>query len=174
MKYAGVVAVILVSFVIGFSGCSQQKGGETPKQEYVTKALTPAKAEVKGANFVAELSELQVSMTVDTASKEIASTPSLNGRYKVTNVSKDFLEVHGVTFEYLDQGGKPIAFKSGEKISKASLSLSSLKPGEFVEGSLDVTIPRAAIKELGKIDINLVHVTSPLKRETLTLPEKIE
>jgi len=39
-----------------------------------------------------------------------------------------------------------------------------------------VTIPRKAIKEkvLGKIEINLVYVPSPLKRETLILSGKVE
>jgi hypothetical protein len=54
--------------------------------------------------------------------------------------------------------------------------LKVIKPEEITEGSLDVTIPRTAFKEkaLGKIEINLVYVSSPLKRETLTLSEKIE
>jgi len=41
---------------------------------------------------------------------------------------------------------------------------------------LDVTIPANAIKAkpLGKIEVNLVYVLSPLKRETLVLSEKIE
>jgi hypothetical protein len=54
--------------------------------------------------------------------------------------------------------------------------LKIIQPGETLEGSIDATIPRVAIKEkaLGKIEINLVYVPSPLKRETLTLPEKIE
>jgi len=56
------------------------------------------------------------------------------------------------------------------------LFLKAIKPGEITEGSLDVTIPRMAVKEkaLGKIEINLVYVPSPLKRETLTLSEKVE
>jgi hypothetical protein len=76
----------------------------------------------------------------------------------------------------LDEAGKTIPFTSGEKISKVSLFLKAIKPGEITEGSLDTTIPRLAIKEkaLGKIEINLVYVPSPLKRETLILPEKIE
>ncbi len=67
-----------------------------------------------------------------------------------------------------------IAFSSGDKIAKATLSLSVLKPGENAEGSLDVTMPRTAIKSLGKIDIDVVYVPSPLKRETLNLTEKVE
>jgi len=52
----------------------------------------------------------------------------------------------------------------------------AFKPEEVTEGSLDVTIPRKAIKEkvLGKIGINLVYIPSPLKRETLTLSGKVE
>ncbi|MBM4350064.1 MAG: hypothetical protein FJ106_09305 [Deltaproteobacteria bacterium] len=110
-------------------------------------------------------------------STKITTTPSLRGNIKVTNISKDILVIQGVTLgEYLDEAGKPIAFSSGGKVSKASGFWGTLKPEEVTEGSLDATIPRKAIKEkvLGKIEINLVYVTSPLKRETLTHSEKIE
>jgi hypothetical protein len=167
---------ILIALVlaIGFFGCSREKTAEGPKQESITKNLVPAKAEVKGTSFVAELSDLQVSMIVNSASKEIVETPRLSAHYKITNTSKDLLEVQGVTVEYLDQSGNPIAFSSGDKITKASLSLNALKPGDVADGSLDVTMPRKAVKELAKINIDVVYIPSPLKRETLSLPEKIE
>ena len=147
-----------------------------PKQEKITKNLVPPTAELKGRHFLVELSHLQVGMIVDITSKEIAETPSLSGHIKITNKSKDILDIQALTLEYLDEDGKPIPFKFGEKIAKASLFLKVIKPGEITEGSLDVTIPRMAFKEkaLGKIEINLVYVPSPLKRETLTLSEKIE
>ena len=165
-----------LSLVVGFFGCSKEQKVEAPKQEQVTKNLVPPKAEVKGQNFLVELNDLKVAMTVDTASKEIVETPSLKGNVKITNTSKDILDIQAVTLEYFDDAGKPISFKSGEKIAKASLFLKAIKPGEITEGSLDVTIPRAAVKEkaLGKIEVNLVYVPSPLKREVLTLPEKVE
>ena len=165
-----------LSLVVGFYGCSKEQKVEAPKQEQITKNLVPPKAEMKGQNFNVELNDLKVGMTVDTASKEIVETPSLRGNVKITNVSKDILDIQAVTLEYLDDAGNPIAFKSGEKIAKASLFLKAIKPGEITEGSLDVTIPRAAVKEkaLGKIEVNLVYVPSPLKREVLTLPEKLE
>jgi hypothetical protein len=55
----------------------------------------------------------------------------------------------------LDEDGKPIPFKFGEKIAKASLFWKVINPEEITEGSLDVTIPRMALKEkaLGKIEI---------------------
>ena len=164
-----------LSLVVGFYGCSKEQKAEAPKQEQVNKDLVPPKAEMKGQNFDVELNDLKVAMTVDTASKEIVETPSLKGNVKITNLSKDILDIQAVTLEYLDEAGTPIAFKSGEKIAKASLFLKAIKPGEVTEGSLDVTIPRAALKEnaLGKIEVNLVYVPSPLKRETLTLPEKV-
>jgi hypothetical protein len=86
------------------------------------------------------------------------------------------LDIQAVTLEYLDEAGKPIGFKSGEKIAKVYPFWRALKPEEVIQGSLDTTIPRAVVKEkvLGKIEINVVYVPSPLKRETLTLPEKIE
>jgi hypothetical protein len=76
----------------------------------------------------------------------------------------------------LDAAGKPIAFTSEDKIATVYPFWKVLKPEESSEGSLDVTIPRLAVKEkaLGKIEISLVYVPSPLKRETLTLSEKVE
>jgi hypothetical protein len=86
------------------------------------------------------------------------------------------LDIQGVTVEYLDQDGKPILFESGEKIATASPYLRITKPEKTTDGSLDVTIPRKAIKEkaLGKIEISLVYIPSPLNRETIVFPEKIE
>jgi hypothetical protein len=138
--------------------------------------LVPPKAELKGQNFLVELSDLQVLTVVDTASKEIVETPSLRGHIKITNKSKDVLDIQAVTLEYLNEAGKPIPFKPEEKIDKVYPFWKALPPEGITEGSLDVTIPKMAIKEkaLGKIEINLVYVPSPLKRETLTLSEKIE
>jgi hypothetical protein len=179
MHYKKILVLIPLCLAIGFLGCSskEEKKAGAPKQEKITKNLVPAKAEIAGQNFSAELSDLKVEMTVDTASKEIVDTPRLTGHIKVTNKSKDIIDVQAATVEYLDVAGNQIAFKSGEKISKVtSYWLKIIRPGETVEGSMDATIPRAAVKEktLGKIEINLVYVPSPLKRETLSLPEKIE
>ena len=176
MHFKKIFIFIALCVAIGFLGCAKEQKVEAPKQERITKNLVPAKAEIKGENFLVELSDLQVVMDVDTASKEIVETPSLRGHIKITNESKDILDIQAVTFEYLDEAAKPIPFTSGEKISKVSLFLKAIKPGETTEGSLDTTIPRMAIKEkaLGKVEINLVYVPSPLKRETLILSEKVE
>jgi len=175
MHFKKIFILITLCVAIGFLGCAKEKA-EAPTQERITKNLVPPKAEIKGQNFLVEISDLQVVMDVDTASKEIIETPSLRGHIKITNQSKDILDIQAVTLEYSDEAGKPIAFKSGEKIVTASLFLKAIKPGEITEGSLDVTIPRMAIKEkaLGRIEINLVYVPSPLKRETLILSEQVE
>ncbi len=167
--------VLSLSLAIGFFGCAKEQKVEAPKREQVTKDLVPGKVEVKGQNFSLDLSDLKVSMTVDTASKEIVETPSLKGNAKIINESKDIVDIKAVTLEYLDGAGKPIPFKSGDKIAKASMFLTAIKPGELAEGSLDVTIPRAAVKEnaLSKIEVALVYVPSPLKQEVLTLSEKL-
>jgi len=177
MHFKKIFIFIALCLIVGFLGCSkEEKKAEAPKQERITKNLVPPKAEAKGQNFLVELSDLQVVMDVDTASKEIIETPTLRGHIKITNQSKDILDIQAVTLEYSNEAGKPIPFQSGEKISTASLFLKAIKPGEITEGSLDVTIPRMAVKEkaLGSIEINLVYVPSPLKRETLTLSEKVE
>jgi hypothetical protein len=170
------IIFIGLSLAIGFFGCAKEQKMETPKQEQITKNLVPPKAEVKGQVFLVELSDLKVVMTVNIASKEIVETPSLKGNIKITNKSKDILDIQALTLEYLDESGKPIPYKSKEKIVKVYPFWKALQPEGIAEGSLDVTIPANAIKEkpLGKLEVNLVYVPSPLKRETLTLSEKIE
>ena len=170
------IIFIGLSLAIGIFGCAKEQKVEAPKQEQITKNLVPPKAEVKGQAFLVELSDLKVIMTVNIASKEIVETPSLKGHIKITNQSKDILDIQAVTFEYLDEAGKSIPFKPEEKIEKVYPFWKALPPEGITEGSLDVTIPKMAIKEraLGKIEINLVYVPSPLKRETLILSEKIE
>ena len=176
MRFTKIFTILALSLAIGFLGCTTDKKVEAPKQEQIEKNLVPPKAEVKGQNFAVELTDLKVAMTVDTASKEITETPKLSGRIKITNKSKDVLDIQGITFEYLNEAGKPIAFTAGEKIATVYPFWKAVKPEEITEGSLDVTIPRMAVKEkaLGKIEINLVYVPSPLNRETLTLSEKVE
>jgi len=176
MHFKKIFVFIALCLVIGFFGCDKEKKIEAPKLDQVTKNLIPPKAELKGQNFLVELSDLQIVTIVDIATKEIVETPSLRGRVKITNKSKDILDIQAVTLEYLDEAGKPIPFKSGEKISKVSLFLKTIKPEEITEGSLEATFPRMAIKEkaLGKMEINLVYVPSLLKREALEILIKIE
>ena len=176
MHFIKIFMLIGLSLAIGLFGCTAEKKAEGPKQERITKKLVPEKSELKGQNFLVELSDLQVFTVVDTASKEIVETPSLRGHIKVTNKSKDVLDIQAITLEYLDEAGKEIPFKPEEKIDKVYPFWKALQPEGMTEGSMEVTIPKMAIKEkpLGKIEINLVYVPSPLKRETLTLSEKIE
>jgi hypothetical protein len=176
MRIKKIFIFLALSLVIGLWGCSKEQKVEAPKQEQVTKNLVPSKTEAKGPNFSVELSDLKISSTVDTASKEIVETPRLSGSVKIVNSSKDILDIQGITLEYLDEGGKPIAFKSGEKISKVSSYFKPIKPEETFDGSIDATIPRAAVKEkvLAKIEVNVVYIPSPLRRETVTVQEKIE
>jgi hypothetical protein len=176
MHFTKIFIIIALSLAIGLFGCTKEQKVEAPKQEQITKSLVPPKAEVKSQNFLVELSDLQVVATVDIASKEIVETPSLKGHIKITNKSKNMLDIQAVTLEYLDETGKPIPFKPEEKIEKVYPFWKVLQPEGITEGSLDVTIPKMAIKgkALGKIEINLVYVPSPLSRETLTLSEKVE
>ena len=176
MHLTKILTLLTLSLAIGVLGCSKEQKVEAPRQEQVTKNLVPPRVGVKGQSFSLELNDLKVAMTVDTASKEIVETPSLKGNVRITNISKDILDIQAVTLEYLDEAGKAIAFKSGEKIAKASMFLKVIKPEQTTEGYLDVTIPRAAVKEkaLGKIEVNLVYVPSPLRREVMTLSEKLE
>ncbi len=176
MHFTKIFILIGLILAIGLFGCAAEKKAEAPKQEQITKNLVPPKAEVKGPAFLVELSDLKVVTTVNTASKEIVETPNLKGNIKITNKSKDILDIQAVTLEYLDEAGKPIPYKPEEKIVKVYPFWKALQPEGIAEGSLDVTIPMNAIKEksLRKIEVNLVYVPSPLKRETLILSEKVE
>jgi len=175
MYFKKLLVFVALSMVIGFVGCAKAKV-EAPRQERITKKMIPPKAEIKGTNFLIEISDLQVIMIEDTATKEIVETPNLRGSIKITNKSKDNLDIQALALEYLDAAGKPIAFQTGERITKASMYFKVIKPEESFDGQLDVTIPMKAIKEktLGKIEVNLIYIASPLSRETATFPEKIE
>jgi hypothetical protein len=169
------VGLSLAVGVFGF-GCSAEKKVESPKVEQVTTNLVPPKAEVKGPAFLLEVSDLKIVTLTNPASKEIVETPVLKGSIKITNKSKDILDIQAITLEYLDEAGKPIPYKPEEKIVKVYSFWKALQPDGTTEGSLDVTVPTNAIKEksLKKIEFSLVYVPSPLKRETLTLPETIQ
>ncbi|MFC1866902.1 hypothetical protein ACFL0H_02030 [Thermodesulfobacteriota bacterium] len=175
MHFKKTFILIVLSVAVGFFGCTQEKA-EAPKQQRITKKLIPPKAEVTGANFLIEFSDLEVITIEDTTSKEIVETPNLRGRIKITNKSKDNLDIQALTLEYLDVAGKPIDFLPEETIKKATLYFRVIKPEESFQGQLDVTIPMKAIKEkaLEKIEVNLVYIASPLNRETAIFPEKIE
>jgi len=176
MHFKKIFILIALCVAIGFLGCAKEQKVEAPTQEQITKNLVPPKGEVKGQAFLVELSDIKVVMTVNIASKEIVETPSLKGNIKITNKSKDILDIQAVTLEYLDEAGKPIPYKPEEKIVKVYPFWKALQPEGIEEGTLDVTIPANAIKEkaLGKIEINLVYVPSPLNREILILSEKVE
>ena len=176
MHFIKTFILIVLSLAIGIFACTKEQKSEAPKQERITKNLATQKSELKGQNFFVELTDLKVLTVVDTASKEIVETPSLRGNIKITNKSKDILDIQAVTLEYLDEAGKPIPFKPEEKIDKVYAFWKALQPEGITEGTLDVTIPKMAVtgKVLGKIEINLVYVSSPLKRETLILSEKVE
>ena len=177
MHFIKIFILIALSLVIGLFSCTkEEKKVGAAKQEQITKSLVPPKAELKGQNFLVELSDLQIVMSVDTASKEIVETPTLRGNIKITNNSKDILDIQAVTLEYLDEAGKPIPYKPEEKIVKVSPFWKAIPPEGVTDGTLDVTIPTKAIKEksLRKIEVDLVYVPSPLKREILTLSEKVE
>ena len=96
MHFKKMFIFIALCLAIGFFGCAKEKKVEDPKQERITKNLVPPKAELKGQNFLVGLSDLQVFTIVDIASKEIVETPSLKGSIKITNKSKDILDIQAV------------------------------------------------------------------------------
>jgi hypothetical protein len=133
MHFTKIFIFIGLSLAIGFLGCAERKV-EAPTQEQITKNLVPPKSEVKGSAFLVELSDLKVVMTVNIASKEMVETPSLKGKIKITNKSKDVLDIQALALEYLDEAGKPIPYKSGEKIEKVRPFWKALQPEDIAKG----------------------------------------
>ena len=176
MHFIKIFIVIVLSLAIGIFACTKERKVEAPTQEQITKNLVPPKAEVKGQAFLVELNDLKIVTTVNISTKEIVGTPSLKGNIKITNKSKDILDIQAVTLEFQNEAGKEIAYKPDEKIEKVYPFWKILQPEGTAEGTLDITVPTNAIKEksLKKIEVNLVYVPSPLKRETLILSEKVE
>jgi hypothetical protein len=177
MHSTKIFILLFLSLAIGFLGCTaKEQKAAAAKEEQIIKNLVPAKTEIKGPAFFVELSDLKVVTMVNVASKEMVETPTLKGNIKITNKSRDILDIQAVTLEYLDEAGKPIPYKPDEKIVKVYPFWKALQPEGIAEGSLDATIPTKAImeKSLRKIQVDLVYVPSPLKRETLTLSEKVE
>jgi hypothetical protein len=179
MKTMKILMLMSLTLAVGLfvlSCATTEKKTEIPKQEQVTKNLVPPKMEVRGAAFLVELTDLKTVTTINAASKEIVETPTLKGQVKITNKSKDILDIQAVTLEYLDDAGKPIAFKPEEKIVKVYSFWKALQPDATTEGSLDVTLPASAIKNnsLRKIEVSLVYVPSLLKRESLSFSGKVE
>src|SRR4030042_787569 len=108
MHFTKIFIFLALSLAIGFLGCSKEQEVEAPKQERITKNLVPSKAEVRGQNFLFELSDLEVVTIADTASKEIVETPSLRGHIKITNQSKDILVTQPAPSDTLAEAGNPI------------------------------------------------------------------
>jgi hypothetical protein len=177
LKKIFLLSALGLIFVLALNGCGKKtEVAEGPKTEEVTVALTPSIQEVKGEQFTLQLSNLNIIKTIDKSSKELTTTPALRGNIKISNKSNNILEVQGVTIQYLDSSGNPIPFKSGEKNVTVSSYWKDLKPGTDSENYLDVTVPIAAVKDklLSKIQVRVVYIPSPLKREALDIPVKME
>lgn len=164
-------------FVLIFNGCEKKaEVAESAKTDEVTIALSPSAEEVKGEQFSLQLSDLKIIKTIDKSTKELTTTPHLKGNIKIKNISKNILEIQGVTLQYFDASGTLIPFKTGEKNVTVSTYMRDLQPGKESETSLDVTVPMAAVKEksLSKIQANVVYIPTPLKRESMEIPVKME
>jgi hypothetical protein len=171
------LTVVGLFFVFALSHCAKKtEVSEAPQAEQVTVSLTPPTQEAKGEHFILQLSDLKITKTVDRSTKELTTTPYLRGNMKVSNISNNILDIQGVTIQYLDSSGNPIPFKTGEKKATVSAFWTDLEPNKEAESSLDVTLPVVAVKEksLSKIQVSVVYIPSPLKRETVGLPVKME
>ena len=177
LKKIFLMSAVGLIFVLVISGCGKKtEVAEGPKTEEITVTLTPSTQEIIGEQFILQLSNLRILKTIDKSTKELTTTPNLRGNIKIMNQSKNILDVQGVTIQYLDSSGNPIPFKTGEKKVAVSTYWTDLQPGKDAENYLDVTVPMAAVKEksLDKIQVNVVYIPSPLKREALGIQVKME
>jgi hypothetical protein len=176
LKKCFLLLAVGLIFIFTLNSCEKKAAvTEAPKTEEVTVMLTPSTQEIKGEFFTLKLSDLKIIKTIDKSTKEFTTTPSLKGSIKISNRSNNILDIQGMTIQYLDNSGNPIPFKTGEKKATVSAYWTDLKPGAESESSLDVTVPIAAVKGklLNKIQIRIVYIPSPLKRETVDVPVKM-
>ncbi len=175
-KFFLLSALGLISVLI-FNGCEKKaEFAESAKTEEITIALSPSTQEITGEQFSLQLSDLKIIKTIDKSTKELTATPHLRGSLKIKNFSKNILEIQGVTLQYFDASGTTIPFKTGEKNVTVTMFIRDLQPGKESESSLDVTVPMAAVKEksLSKIQASVVYIPTPLKRESMEIPVKME
>ena len=177
LKKFFLLSTLVLIFVLVLNGCEKKaEMAETSKIEEVTITLVPSTQEVKGEQFSLQLSDLKITKLIDKSTKELTTTPHLKGSIKIKNLSKNILEIQGVTFQYFNGSGNLIPFKTGEKNVTVSIYMKDLQPGNESENYLDVTVTMAAVKEksLSKIQATVVYVPTPLKRELVDVPVRME
>jgi len=172
------LSVIGLIFIFIFNSCEKKpEVTEVPKTGEVTVALTSSDEEIKGELFTLGLSDLEIIKMVDKSTKELTTAPSLKGTMKISNNSTNILNIKGVTIQYLDSSGSPIPFKDGEKKATVSLYMwPDIQPGKDIEKSLEAKVPMAAVKEksIDKIRSHVAYIPTPLKREIIEVPVKME
>jgi len=163
-------------FIFIFNGCEKTEVAEAPETEEITVSLTPSNQEIKGELFTLNLSDLKIIKTINKSTKELTTTPSLKGSLKISNNSTNILDIKEMTIQYIDISGNPIPFKDGEKKAKVSFYGSNIQPEKDFETTLDVKVPMAAVKEksINKIRAYVVYIPTPLKRESMDVPVKME
>jgi hypothetical protein len=177
LKKLVVFSAMGLLLIFSFNSCEKRpEVTEAPEIQEVTVALTPSNQEIKGELFTLRLSDLKIAKTVNTSTKELATTPSLKGSIKISNDSTDILEIKEVAIRYLDSSGNPIPFRDGGKKARVRGYWSDIQPGRDSEVSLDVKVPMAAVKEksIGKIRSRVVSIPIPVKEETMDVPVEMK
>jgi len=173
---------IMILFIVGlffiFNSIHCAKKPEvrdSPRVEEVRMTLT-SPPEVKSENFTLQLSNLTIVKWIDTETKEMTAAPSFRGSVKISNHSNKILDIQGVSIQYLDKAGNPISFATGEQRVTVAAYWTELDPGRDAERFITVDIPREAVKEkmIEGVEVKVIYVPTPLKREALKLPLKIE
>lgn len=173
--------MIVLAFTLALAvyGCAQEaeETAETSQTEEVIVPLTRWQQEVKGEMFTLKFSDLKVVQTIDKSTKEVTATPSLKGNITMLNHSDHILDIKEVNLQYLDKSWEPIPFEAGGK--KAEISFygwSDIQPGKKEGISLDVKVPKAAMKEkatvIKKISYEVSYIPIPLKSEVLDISPK--
>ena len=163
-------------FIFMFNSCEKKPEAEAPETEEITVALTSSIQEITGEMFILELSDLKIMKTINKSTKELTATPSLTGTIKISNNSTNILDIKEMTIQYLDISGNPIPFKNGEKKAPVSFYQFDIQPGKDSEKSLEAKVPMAAVREksINKIRSHIVYIPTPLKRESMDVPVKME
>ena len=177
LKRFFLISTMGLIFIFIFNSCENKtEVAEAPETEEVVVALTPSNQEIKSELFTLKLSDLKIIKTINKSTKELTTTPSLKGSIKISNNSTNILDIEEMTIQYIDISGNPIPFKDGEKKARVAGYWSDIQPGKDFERSLAVNVPMAAVEEklINQIRTRVVYIPTPLKRESMDVPVKME
>jgi len=145
MHFTKIFIVLILSWPLGFWVYKGADGGWLPHRGKSPKIWFHRKLSFRDRLLCGDLNDLKVVTDRKLAlKKSLRRRPS--GNIKITNKSKDILDIQAVTLEFLNEAGKPIPYKADEK-SRRFIRFGKFFSLKYCRRVLDVTNPTNAIRK---------------------------